>query len=253
MLHADHVRLVQAIANLLVNAAKFTPPSGEVTLLVRKEDDQAAFIVRDTGSGLAPGDLERIFEMFEQTRTVGEPTGGLGLGLHLTRAFAQMHGGTVSASSGGAGRGSEFVLRVPVATVEAPAVAGDSSADGAAAASSRKVLVVDDNVDAATTLEALLSLHGMNVSVAHDGAAAVTKVESELPDAVVMDIGMPVMNGYEAARRIRTRLPGKRPMLIALTGWGQYADKARAAEAGFDVHFVKPLRIDDLLGCLARL
>jgi signal transduction histidine kinase/CheY-like chemotaxis protein len=253
VLQADHVRLVQAIANLLVNAAKFTPPSGEVTLLVRKEDDQAAFVVRDTGAGLAPGDLERIFEMFEQTRTVGEPTGGLGLGLHLTRAFAQMHGGTVSASSGGAGRGSEFVLRVPVATADAPAVVGDSSADGAAAASSRKVLVVDDNVDAATTLEALLSLHGMNVSVAHDGAAAVTKVESELPDAVVMDIGMPVMNGYEAARRIRTRLPGKRPMLIALTGWGQYADKARAAEAGFDVHFVKPLRIDDLLGCLARL
>ena len=253
VLQADHVRLVQAIANLLVNAAKFTPPSGEVTLQVRQEDGQAAFIVRDTGSGLAPGDLERIFEMFEQTRTVGEPTGGLGLGLHLTRAFAQMHGGTVSASSGGAGRGSEFVLRVPIATVETPAVAGDNSASGITAASSRKVLVVDDNVDAATTLEALLSLHGMSVSVAHDGAAALTKMESELPDAVVMDIGMPVMNGYEAARRIRTRLPGKRPLLIALTGWGQYADKARAAEAGFDVHFVKPLRIDDLLGCLARL
>jgi signal transduction histidine kinase len=253
VLHADHVRLVQAVANLLVNAAKFTPPGGEVLLRVRREGAQVAFTVRDTGVGLAPGDLERIFDMFEQTRTIGEPTGGLGLGLHLTRAFAHLHGGTVQAGSAGPGQGSEFVLRVPVAGTWATEAAGAGTSAVALPGSGRKVLVVDDNVDAATTLEALLSLHGMDVSVAYDGAAAVTHVESHQPDAVVMDIGMPVMNGYEAARRIRTRLPGHRPMLIALTGWGQYADKARATEAGFDVHFVKPLRIDELLGCLARL
>ncbi|WP_427912871.1 ATP-binding protein [Ramlibacter sp. MMS24-I3-19] len=253
VLMADHVRLVQAVANLLVNAAKFTPPGGEIVLQVRHQGPEAAFAVRDNGVGLAPDDLERIFEMFEQTRTVGEPTGGLGLGLHLTRAFAQLHGGSVRARSDGPGQGSEFVLSVPV-VVEPGATADDAGASAWQPASGgRKVLVVDDNVDAASTLEALLSLHGLSVSVAHDGAAAVGKVEAEQPDVVVMDIGMPVMNGYEAARRIRMQMPGARPMLIALTGWGQYADKARAAEAGFDVHFVKPLRIDDLLGCLARL
>jgi signal transduction histidine kinase len=254
VLQADHVRLVQAIANLLVNASKFTPPGGEISLQVRDEGGQIAFVVRDTGCGLLPSDFDRIFEMFEQTRTVGEPTGGLGLGLHLTRAFAQMHGGTVSAASAGPGLGSEFVLRVPAASASGGATAaGDSPVAGVVPGTGRKVLVVDDNIDAATTLEALLSMHGMEVSVAHDGAAAVGKVAAERPDAVVMDIGMPVMNGYEAARRIRSLLPGGRPMLIALTGWGQFADKARAAEAGFDVHLVKPLRIDDLLGCLARL
>ena len=253
VLDADHVRLVQALANLLVNAAKFTPPNGQVVLQVRHDPGEVAFAVRDTGVGLARSDLERIFDMFEQTRTVGEPTGGLGLGLHLTRAFAQLHGGNVQASSAGPGQGSEFVLRVPVVVRSDWASAGEGTPVAVPSASRRKVLVVDDNVDAATTLEALLSLHGLKVSVAHDGAAAVGKVEAEVPDAVVMDIGMPVMNGYEAARRIRSKLPGSRPMLIALTGWGQYADKARAKEAGFDVHFVKPLRIDDLLGCLARL
>jgi len=252
LLQADHVRLVQALANLLVNAAKFTPPGGEIALQVWRDGEGVAFAVRDNGIGLAREDLDRIFDMFEQTRTVGEPTGGLGLGLHLTRAFAQLHAGSVRASSDGPGRGSEFVLRLPLSSAPVPASAGDGG--GAPAPGSvRKVLVVDDNVDAASTLEALLSLHGLAVSVAHDGAAAVGKVEAEEPDVVVMDIGMPVMNGYEAARRIRTRMPGRRPMLIALTGWGQYADKARAAEAGFDLHFVKPLRIDDLLGCLARL
>jgi len=252
VLQADHVRLVQAVANLLVNAAKFTPASGDIALQVRQLDADINFEVRDNGRGLHADELERIFDMFEQTRAVGEPTGGLGLGLHLTRAFAQLHGGSVRASSDGPGRGSHFVLRVPVVGAGGTAPAGPSGADSRQGAG-HKVLVVDDNIDAASTLEALLSMHGMHVTVAHDGAAAVGKVEAEQPDAVVMDIGMPVMNGYEAARRIRSTVPGPRPMLIALTGWGQYADKARASEAGFDFHFVKPLSIDELLGCLARL
>ncbi|AEG91505.1 hybrid sensor histidine kinase/response regulator [Ramlibacter tataouinensis] len=249
---ADHTRLVQSVANLLVNAAKFTPPEGDVALVVEIDGLLARFAVRDSGKGLEPGSLERIFDMFEQARTVGEPTGGLGLGLHLTRAFAELHGGTVSARSEGLGRGSEFLLSLPVVVEEGRAQPGLAVAGAAGAALPRKVLVVDDNVDAALTLEALLSLHGLAVSVAHDGAAAVQRVQAEMPDAVVMDIGMPVMNGYEAARRIRSDFSGGKPLLIALTGWGQYADRTRAQEAGFDFHFVKPLAIDELMGCLSR-
>jgi signal transduction histidine kinase/CheY-like chemotaxis protein len=252
-LRADHVRLVQGLANLLVNAAKFTPPSGTIVLRVRRLDHEVEFAVCDSGRGLEPDELERIFGMFEQSRTAGEPSGGLGLGLHLTRAFAQMHGGTVSARSAGRDRGSEFVMRLPVLAPEGalPGQAGGGACGPATLP--RKVLVVDDNVDAASTLEALLALHGIEVTVAHNGAAAVARVEDEGPDAVVMDIGMPVMNGYDAARRIRRAGLSRQPLLIALTGWGQYADKERAAEAGFDHHFVKPLQVDELLGCLSRL
>ncbi len=249
-LFADHTRLVQSVANLLVNAAKFTPPEGDVALTVRTDGAVAEFSVRDSGKGLEPDSVQRIFNMFEQARTVGEPTGGLGLGLHLTRAFAELHGGSVAARSEGLGRGSEFVLSLPV-VVNGHQDAQAPASTGTAATLPRKVLVVDDNVDAALTLEALLSLHGLSVSVAHDGAAAVRSVQAEMPDAVVMDIGMPVMNGYEAARRIRSEFTGGKPVLIALTGWGQYADKARAWEAGFDLHFVKPLAIDELMGCLS--
>jgi signal transduction histidine kinase len=247
-LHADHVRLVQCVANLLVNAAKFTPPSGEITLTVLVTPPSVEFVVRDNGKGLEPEFLDRIFSMFSQSRTVGEPTTGLGLGLHLTRAFAQLHGGTVTASSDGPGRGSEFILRIPGVV--------NAKGDGPAhprpngASLDRSILVVDDNVDAASTLGALLTLQGATVEVAHDGAQALALVQQQRPEAVVMDIGMPVMNGYEAARAIRAAMPQGTPTLIALTGWGQYADKARALEAGFDFHFVKPLDIDDLVGCL---
>jgi signal transduction histidine kinase/ActR/RegA family two-component response regulator len=252
-LQADHVRLVQSVANLLVNAAKFTPPSGDIVLRVGRHDGQVEFAVRDSGRGLEPDELDRIFEMFEQSRGAGEPSGGLGLGLHLTRAFAQMHGGTVFARSAGRNQGSEFILRLPVLADAAAGSAGGPDLACDVPPLPRKVLVVDDNLDAASTLEALLSLHGIQVTVAHDGASACALVAEEGPDAVVMDIGMPVMNGYEAARRIRDSGQRPQPVLIALTGWGQYADKERAAQAGFDHHFVKPLQVDELLGCLSRL
>jgi signal transduction histidine kinase/CheY-like chemotaxis protein len=253
VLQADHVRLVQALANLLVNAAKFTPPSGDIALRAAVEGGEVVFVVRDNGRGLEADQLESIFEMFEQARTIGEPSGGLGLGLHLARAVAGMHGGSVVARSEGPGKGSEFTLRLPILqAVDAPPL-GASLRAGASPCMPRKVLVVDDNVDAANTLEALLTLHGIAVSVAHDGAAAVDRVHSDVPDAVVMDIGMPVMNGYEAARRIRGGALPRQPMLIALTGWGQYADRTRAIEAGFDHHLVKPLKFEELLGYLSRL
>lgn len=247
-LYADHVRLVQCVANLLVNAAKFTPPSGDISLSVNVAPPWVEFVVRDNGKGLEPEFLGRIFNIFSQSRTVGEPTSGLGLGLHLTRAFAQLHGGTITARSDGPGHGSEFVLSVPVvvnATGEQEAHPRPSGGH-----LPRSILVVDDNVDAASTLGALLTLQGASVEVVHDGAQAVAVVQQNRPEAVVMDIGMPVMNGYDAARAIRAAMPEDAPTLIALTGWGQYADKARALEAGFDFHFVKPLDIEDLIGCL---
>ncbi|WP_082521981.1 hybrid sensor histidine kinase/response regulator [Ramlibacter sp. Leaf400] len=247
-LYADHVRLVQCVANLLVNAAKFTPPSGDISLSVNVAPPWVEFVVRDSGKGLEPEFLGRIFNIFSQSRTVGEPTSGLGLGLHLTRAFAQLHGGTITARSDGPGHGSEFVLSVPV-VVNAT---GEQEANPRPSGGHlhRSILVVDDNVDAASTLGALLTLQGASVEVVHDGAQAVAVVQQHRPEAVVMDIGMPVMNGYDAARAIRAAMPDDAPTLIALTGWGQYADKARALEAGFDYHFVKPLDIEDLIGCL---
>jgi signal transduction histidine kinase/ActR/RegA family two-component response regulator len=236
---ADHVRLVQAVSNLLLNAAKFTPAGGEIALRAEVHGPAVEFTVRDSGRGIDAEALERIFDMFEQSRAVGEPSGGLGLGLHLVRA-----------ASAGLGHGSEFTLSLPV--VQHDQAEGQLS-DAAAArpALPQRVLVVDDNVDAARTLQTLLALHGVQVSVVHDGAQAVETVGRELPEAVVMDIGMPVMNGYEAARRIRARHSPSEVMLIALTGWGQYADRARATEAGFDFHFVKPLEVEALMACLA--
>jgi CheY-like chemotaxis protein len=194
--------------------------------------------------------LDEIFEMFVQAQPrANETSGGLGLGLHLTRAFARLHGGNVWACSDGPGRGSEFVLRLPV--VVSAVSPASSPVPAEAMALPARVLVVDDNPDAADTLQTLLGLHGVDVMVARDGAEAVSLACSERPDAVVMDIGMPVMDGYEAARAIRSRLP-EAPVLIALTGWGQQVDKQRAAEAGFDHHFVKPLDLDQLLGCLSH-
>ncbi|UUX95064.1 ATP-binding protein [Aquabacterium sp. J223] len=254
-LQADAVRLVQSLANLLGNASKFTPPGGHIELQATVQPPQVEFTVRDNGKGIDPALLEDIFEMFVQAQPrSSESGGGLGLGLHLTRAFARLHGGDVWARSGGPGQGSEFMLRLPVvapstASATAPAPA-PPPAEGSPLPA--RVLVVDDNPDAADTLQTLLGLHGVEVIVARDGAEAVSMACSEHPDAVVMDIGMPVMDGYEAARAIRSRLASP-PVLIALTGWGQQVDKQRAADAGFDHHFVKPLALDELLGCLAHV
>jgi CheY-like chemotaxis protein len=181
---------------------------------------------------------------------VGEPSVGLGIGLHLAKVFAQLHGGSVAARSGGAGQGSEFVLSLPV-VLEVEPLVPQTPALPSPGVLPGKVLVVDDNVDAACTLASLLELQGVDVSVAYDGAAAVAAVHREVPDAVIMDIGMPVMNGYEAARSISRDFAERKPLLIALTGWGQFADKALAREAGFDHHFVKPLDFQKLVCCLA--
>lgn len=244
---ADHARVVQSLANLLGNAAKFTPGGGEILVTATVEGPMAQFRVRDNGKGLQPRSLETIFELFAQAPTPGEPSSGLGIGLNLARQFAQMHGGTIEASSQGPGRGSTFVLSLPVVVAQeavrsAPAVAPVDHTER------RRVLVVDDNRDAADTLQAFLDIEGFSTAVVYDGQAAVESVTSDPPDVVLMDIGMPRMDGYEAARRIRAATQGIR--LIALTGWGQELDRQKAELAGFDRHFVKPVDLQKLLECL---
>jgi signal transduction histidine kinase/ActR/RegA family two-component response regulator len=252
LLNADHARLVQSVANLLVNAAKFTPSGGHIVLGTQVDGDTVTFSVRDNGIGLEPASLTRIFDLFAQTPVPGEAPTGLGIGLSLARQFAEMHGGTLHAVSDGLGRGSEFVLTLPVVVEQQHSPPGLEVAVVAPAVSGRlrKVLVVDDNADAADTLNVLLGMDGFAVSTAYDGVAAVAQAGAAAPDVVIMDIGMPGMDGYDAARLIRQQPGGDNILLIALTGWGQSTDRKRASEAGFDHHLVKPVDYELLMQCL---
>lgn len=250
-LYVDHVRLVQSLANLIINAAKFTPTGGHISVQAEGDPNNIFFRVKDSGKGLSPQGLTSVFHMFAQEHATGEPSTGLGIGLHLAKVFTEMHAGTISASSPGLGKGSEFVIQLPLAphghTLSSAAAANASSEQEV----QRHVLVVDDNRDAADSLGDVIALQGMKVSIAYDGPSAIRAVLEQLPDAVVMDIGMPQMNGYDTAREIRRLRPGPLPLLIALTGWGQPADRALAKEAGFDFHLVKPVTMQRLLACLA--
>jgi signal transduction histidine kinase len=250
-LNADHARVVQSVANLLVNAAKFTPQHGEIELAAEVRGDTVQFRVKDNGRGLQEQSKGRIFELFAQAPVPGELASGLGIGLNLAKRFAEMHGGTISVTSEGPDRGSEFVLRLPVVVVDGGDVVMPvpTSVAPPHPADARKILVVDDNVDAADTLEALLSIEGFTVAVAYDGEAALQAVRNDPPAIVLMDIGMPKMDGYEAARRIREETEGIR--LIALTGWGQDLDRRKAEAAGFNIHFVKPVDLEKLLSVIS--
>lgn len=257
LLEADHARLVQTIANLLVNAAKFTPPQGLIALRASVCGSNLIVSVQDNGIGMEPSSLLHVFELFAQTPVPGEAPTGLGIGLSLARQFAQMHGGSLHATSDGLDCGSEFVLTLPVVVgrAEAPTeveedVQPTSSFVGLDGVAARRILVVDDNVDAANTLHDLLDLDGFDVSTVYDGVAAVAAAEAFQPEIVVMDIGMPGMDGYDAARLIRQQPGGGGMVLIAVTGWGQAADKKRASLAGFDHHLVKPVDYDLLMQCL---
>ncbi len=256
LLDADHARLVQTIANLLVNAAKFTPPQGLIALRASVTGNELTVSVQDNGIGMEPSSLTRIFELFAQTPVPGEAPTGLGIGLSLARQFAQMHGGTLHATSDGLDCGSEFVLTLPVVVGRAESLeTGEdfqptSSFVGLDGIAARRILVVDDNVDAANTLHDLLDLDGFEVKTVYDGVAAVAAAEVFQPEIVVMDIGMPGMDGYDAARLIRQQPAGGGMVLIAVTGWGQATDKKRASAAGFDHHLVKPVDYDLLMQCL---
>ena len=242
MVEGDMHRLTQLLANVLNNAARYTPPGGEISLRAQREDGWSLVQVRDTGRGIDPDMLERIFDMFVQGRSPIERVGGgLGVGLALARRIAEMHGGSLTARSDGENRGSEFTLRIPLlAATRAPAQ--KKAADSAAhAIVPKRVLVVDDNIDAATTLQLLLESLGHETCVAHDGAQALRMAAQFQPDIVLLDIGMPGLNGYEVARRMRA-LERRRPLrIVAITGWDQEADRTRSREAGFDLHLVKPV------------
>ena len=249
---ADPTRLAQIIGNLLNNACKFTDRGGHICLTVENDDEHVVIRVRDTGIGIAANQLEHVFEMFAQVDTSLERSRtGLGIGLTLAKTLAQMHGGSVNVSSAGLGHGSEFVVRLPVDT-DAPALLSRETLEETPAATPLRILVVDDNHDSADMMAVLLRLAGHETHLAHDGLEAVAEAARIDPDVVLMDIGLPQLNGYEAARRIRQRQgDNNRPVVVALTGWGQEADRRRSQEAGFDAHLVKPVDQALLLKILA--
>jgi PAS domain S-box-containing protein len=251
---ADPLRLAQVFANLLDNAARFSEPGGRIGLRAWRDGARAVVTVSDDGDGIPSTQLLQVFELFVQgEHASGRAQGGLGIGLTLARRLAELHGGSVEAKSDGPGRGSEFQVTLPLAA-EAARLAGRTSPEAAPAdAPSRaRVLVVDDNHDAADSLGMLLEMLGAETRVAYDGAAALEALPSFRPAMVLLDLGMPVMDGWEVARRIRERAPGV-PLLVALTGWGQPDDRRRTREAGFDQHLVKPVELAALKALFTRL
>ncbi len=253
---ADPTRLQQIVGNLLTNAVKYTDPGGQIWLTVSQEDGEMVLRVRDTGIGIAPDMLPKIFNLFVQAeRRLNRSQGGLGIGLTLVRTLVEMHGGSITAHSGGMGQGSEFVVRLTALTAaqeeklkRQPLQVQQS----APASAPRRILVVDDNVNAAESLAVLLRLDGHEVRVATDGTAALTAAQEDPPEMVVLDLGMPGMDGFEVARRLRAQRELKDGLLVALTGWSQEEDRRRCFEAGFDGHMPKPVELDSLRQFLAH-
>ena len=251
----DEQRLVQVVANLLTNAVKYTDPDGSIRVAVRAEGTEVVLRVADTGRGMSAAFLPRAFDLFVQgERTPDRSEGGLGLGLPIVRSIVERHGGTVSAASAGVGKGSEFVVRLPASDAETPMPAVLPSFLGSgAAASDTKVLIIDDNRDAADSLHALLRDYGFSCASALDGPSGLESVSSFAPDAVLLDLGLPGLDGYEVARRIRSLPDGERYLLIAVTGYGAARDRERSAEAGFDAHLIKPVDADQLFAILGQM
>jgi CheY-like chemotaxis protein len=245
----DAVRLTQVFANLLNNASKYTDHGGQIWVSASADAGWAEVSVRDNGVGIPPSQLSSVFDMFMQVdRTQRRAQGGLGIGLTLVRSLVSMHGGTVEARSQGIDMGSEFVVRLPVVHDALQ----PSAAESLQPFPSRRILIVDDNRDAADSLSALLSTLGAKVTVAYSGPDALDALDAADPDAVLLDIGMPGTDGYEVARRIRSTTDHADVLLIALTGWGQKEDRARSIRAGFDHHLVKPPDLDRLRSLLAE-
>jgi signal transduction histidine kinase len=250
VIEGDAVRLSQIFANLLNNAAKYTDPGGRIELRAVLEGAAVVVTVSDTGIGMAPGTVREVFGIFSQaTPALQRSQGGLGIGLYLVKALTEMHGGSVAAESAGVGRGSRFVVTLPLAAGADDAMPPPRQAAGAAGGALR-VLVADDNRDATDSLAALFRLLGNEVRTAYDGLEAVQVAATYRPQLAVLDIGMPRLNGYDAARRIREQAGENRITLVALTGWGQQGDRERAAEAGFDRHLTKPVSPEALVEVL---
>jgi signal transduction histidine kinase/ActR/RegA family two-component response regulator len=250
--NGDKTRLVQVLANILQNASKFMDPGGRIQLKARREGSEVAVSVSDTGIGIPSEFIPRVFELFTQGDSKSEHAqSGLGIGLALVRRLTEMHGGTVTAHSDGPGRGAEFTVRIPALTAEKVAIGEASAAKTITVVEPRRILVADDNRDAAESLALQLELAGHLVRTVHDGVEALSVAETFLPEIVLLDLGMPKMDGYETARRMRLSPWGKGAALIALTGWGQGQDRQRTAEVGFDVHLVKPVAEAELFQVLA--
>jgi len=253
-LDADGVRLTQVLANLLNNAAKYTEEGGRIWLCARIENDRAVISVRDTGVGIPEPMLDRVFDLFTQVdryESAGRP--GLGIGLAMVRLLVQLHGGEVEAHSAGPGQGSEFIVRLPVAGAGTAAEPRKSAGSTGAPLSGHRVLVVDDNCDSADSLGILLNLAGADTHVAYDGPSALSAIPVHRPDVVLLDLGMPGMDGYAVASRIREDPRYRQLTLIALTGWGQEQDRLRSLAAGFDYHLTKPVDLDALQALLNSL
>jgi CheY-like chemotaxis protein len=252
---ADPARLEQMLSNLLNNAARYTEPGGCVWLAVACEGGDAVLRVQDTGIGIRPELVPHLFDLFTQgDRVSGAASEGLGIGLTLVRRLAEMHGGSVSASSPGPGQGSAFVVRLPLRVEEPTLALPEQATPEAAPAKSRRVLVVDDNIDAAVSLALVLRVAGHEVALAHDGPSALAVAGQQRFEAIFLDIGLPKgMDGYEVARRLREDIGLQGTMLAALTGYGQQEDRTHSQAAGFDYHFVKPVDTDVLIDVLASL
>ena len=246
----DATRLAQIFVNLLNNAAKYTPDGGTITVRAQRSGDTAVIVVRDTGIGIAPQSIGTVFDMFSQLSPALERAqGGLGIGLALVQGLVQLHGGSISAASAGHGQGSEFTLRLPLSDAPLPNVA---RVRFNAADQRCRVLVIDDNVDAAESMSMALDVFGYETASAHDGAAGLHAVAAFAPNVVLLDIGLPDQSGYEVAQQLRRHPGGAEIYLIAATGWGQEADKALARDAGFDAHLTKPVDFEKLQALLTE-
>jgi CheY-like chemotaxis protein len=251
--HGDPVRLAQAIGNLVDNAAKYTPPGGEIYLSADREGEQAVICVRDNGKGIEPELLPHVFELFVQgSRSADRAEGGLGLGLTLVRSIVELHSGRVEGCSEGPGRGSEFRIWLPLLSA-AKEHATEKKPGGKEARRPLRILVVDDNADSAELLAALLQIQGHEVMTANSGPAAIELALTQMPEVALMDIGMPGMDGFEVAKRFRASQQLKHIALVAVSGYGQQEDIEKSREAGFDDHLVKPVGLESLGQVLKRL
>lgn len=248
-LDGDPTRLAQIVANLLNNAAKYTDRGGRIALVADREGDEAVVRVRDNGIGLSAEMLPRVFDLFAQAdRSLDRSQGGLGIGLTLVRSLVQLHDGNVSVESRGPGQGSEFIVRLPASSraQSTPVANKDATSAVESAYPLLRLLVVDDSQDSARSLARVLKLWGYEVRVAHDGLEAIEAASAEAFDVILLDIGLPGINGYEVAERLRDQFGSARPVLVALTGYGQAEDLARSQSVGFDDHLVKPVNLERL-------
>jgi PAS domain S-box-containing protein len=244
---ADPLRVAQVLSNLLTNAAKYTDPEGQIRLRAFDDGEAITISLADSGIGIPTGEIESVFAMFSQVKASQDRSdGGLGIGLALARGLVELHGGTIQATSAGLGAGSEFVVRLPHRNLGA-VVLPEMATAAATPARHKRILIADDNQDAADSLAVLLQMEGHDVTVVRDGREALTTINAVLPEIALLDIGMPELDGYEVARQVRQNTLGRAVTLIAVTGWGQDRDKARALGAGFNHHLTKPIEPTQLL------